>query len=230
MKSISKIGSALVLASVGLIVCESSAFAACPPEPPAPCAAGRQLTGFKTGVSLGQKWADQIWKTLDQDCYRFEELKSAVITTIPGVVTGWYATGQSDYARCRAQGLLDGSSCELDAIKDTCTPDACGGFDGFDWGNLSASVYCALSAELGGLADVLPWYVRPPAGLCGDYFQSWCEDAYDFVAMGDPYTVVSPVPYVIATMASTCLIYTQPPDYDLVYANSKYVDCSYTIP
>lgn len=224
MKSESRVGMAIALAFAGLVVSESAALAACPPPVPDECKTARELRGYNAGYATGKSLVNQIWATLGQDPNNFDTLKEQVVHTIPDVVTALPQGTQ--YVKCRAQGLLDGTSCQMGSVDPTIQ---CG-FDGLDWGNISASIYCSLSKENGGLSDLVPWYVREPANLCGTSFQEWCEDTYDYVAWNDPFstTHAPPVTYPIETDAA-CVPYTKAPFAD-VYKHSVYIDCSYDIP
>lgn len=226
MNTVAKIGSALILASVGLVGVESMALAACPPTPPAVCASGRELRGWQAGVATGASLVKQIWMSaaVAQDPDNWELFKEEVTTVIPGVVTS--LPQGSQYVKCRTQGLLESTTCTM--IPHNPGPQCA--FDGFDWGNISAAVYCQLSEDLGGLANVEPWYIRPVPGMCEDKFQTWCEDTYRYVATNtsDPFEATHVPPYY-PDGDPQCVPYTQATFAD-VFNNSVYVDCSYNIP
>lgn len=241
MKTHSTIGSAMAAATLVLALGESPAAAA----PPSYCRAtlpvpvqctGRNATGYAAGVGQGVSLVDQIWASdaVDENPDNWDVLVDRVTSTIPTTVATVYKTTWNDYLKCRTQGLLEGSVCRMNEIDPV---PGCQ-LDGADWGQMSASIYCALSADLGGLADVVPWFIRTPPGICGDKFQLYCDDVYRYGATvgGDPLD-----PEVLAFLMSrgvdpttwlqpaTCPAYTVAP-FDVVFEDSVYVDCAYVIP
>jgi len=236
MRLISRMAVGVVLALAGVVVCESQALAAtqCNPSPPDQCSFGRNLRGWNAGVFTGVAVVDQIWYSpaVNRDPDNWEILEHGVVDVIPQVVAGLpsWPDGYTDYVQCRIQGLLEGTTCRMMEIN----PGLECALDGADWGEISASVYCLLSEDLDGLGDVAPWFIRPPVGLCGDEFQSWCEDVYRYVATnGDdplndehvdpPWTPWPPYG------DPECLAYTQDP-FATVFEHSVTIDCTYDLP
>lgn len=221
---------------------ESSALAARLPstcratlKAPTECT-GRNATSYTAGVGQGVSTVDQIWEsdTVGEDPDNWEILVARVTTTIPRTVATVYETTWNEYLKCRVQGLLEGTVCrmnELDPIPG-CQ------LDGADWGNMSAALYCALSVDLGGLGDVVPWFIRPVPGMCGSGFQTYCEAVYEFGATRGAIPLDPAVSAHLKTRGvdvlsyyqpETCLPYTADP-WRTVFDNSVYIDCSYTIP
>jgi hypothetical protein len=235
------IGFAFAATSLVLGVSESTASARLPTTCQATLTApeectGRNATGYSAGVGQGASTVDQIWESdsVHQDPDNWEVLMARVTDTIPNTVATVYEITWSQYLKCRTQGILDGSVCrmnELDPIPGC-------HMDGVDWGKMSSAIYCQLSIALEGLGDVVPWFVRPSHGMCGTGFQTYCEDTFRFgaTAGGDPLDAavlelltgrgINPDSL---KQAPGCIDYTVSP-WETVYADSIYVDCSYTIP
>lgn len=234
----------LAMAAITLVMAfnESTALARIPSycratlPPPSPQCTGRNAAGYLAGVGQGVSTVDQIWEAdaVGQNPDNWEILVARVTTTIPTTVATIKESTWSDYLMCRTQGLLDGSVCrmnELDPIPG-CQ------LDGADWGHMSAAIYCQLSIDLLGLADVAPWFIRPPAGMCGGGFQTYCEDVYRYGATngGDPLDSgvldlltsrgVDPATLI---QAPECVTYTVTP-WTTTFDDAVAVDCSYTIP
>lgn len=240
MKLQSMIVFALTTTTCVLTLSESTALARLPTTcratltAPASCT-GRDLNGYFAGVGQGVSTVDTIWEspTVDQNPDNWEVVVARVTTSIPATVATVYSPSWTQYLQCRTQGLLEGAVCrmnELDPIPG-CQ------LDGADWGRMSASIYCMLSIELDGLGDVPPWFTRYPTGMCGDGFQTYCEDVYRYGATegSDPLDAA-----VLALLTDRgvdpanllqpgCLSYTVPP-WDLSFEDSVYVDCAYNIP
>lgn len=239
MKWVEKVGVATLLVAAGLILTESTALASpatCPPTPPDDCSSARDVRGFSAGVFTGEALVDQIWSSPDigEDPAKWEELKDAVLEVIPDIIAGLpgWPDEYTSYVRCRAQGLIEGSACALIPLDPI--PECI--LDGIDWGVLSAELYCVLSESFGGLDDVVPWFIRPPAGLCADGFQSWCEDVFRYAASDggdalDPEHATPPGDVTPWPPAGDplCVDYTQAP-FVTVFDDSIFVDCSYEIP
>lgn len=241
MKLQSIIGFTLAATSLVLAVSESSALARTPStcrataSIPAVCT-GRDSTGYLAGVGQGVSTVDQIWEseTVNQMQDNWEILVDRVTNTIPNTVATVFSPTWSQYLQCRTQGLLEGSICRMNELN----PIPGCQLDGVDWGKMSAALYCQLSVDLGGLADIPPWFIRTPPGMCGANFENYCEDTYRYGATRgedhldpaveallvnrsiDPASLLQP---------ATCLEYTKSP-WEAVFNDSIYVDCSYTIP
>jgi len=132
------------------------------------------------------------------------------------------------------QGLLDGTVCEMNTLD----PIPGCQLDGADWGGISSALYCGLSIDLGGLADVPPWFIRYPVGMCGTAFQTYCDDTFRYGATNgaDPlshaalaFFAAKGVDPAYFLQPAACGQYTQTP-YSAVYEHSIYVDCSYLVP
>jgi len=190
------------------------------------------------GVIGGVSLVDQIWnsQSVAADPDNWDVLKVAVDTTIPNIVGAFFSssTVYDDYVRCRAQGLLEGTTCEMNVLN----PIPGCALDGFDWGSISASLYCSMSEAFGPLGDVVPWFVRPPAHLCADAFQTTCEDTYHHIAAGTPMSYSPPPPRAVPGADPLCAPYTTgtPTDpaacgsYNDVFCHSVFIDCAYNIP
>lgn len=241
MKLQSIVGLALAATSLVLAVSESSALARTPSTcratliAPAVCT-GRNSIGYSAGVGQGVSTVDQIWEsdTVNQELDNWDILKTRVTDTIPNTVEAVFEPTWSQYLQCRTQGLLEGSVCrmnELDPIPG-CQ------LDGVDWGKMSATLYCALSVDLGGLADIPPWFIRLPLGMCGTNFQTYCEDVYRYGATtGDDHLSPAVEAFLVnksiapasLLQPATCKPYTESP-WNVVFDDSIFVDCSYIIP
>jgi len=184
------------------------------------------------GVSL----VDQIWNSHDvgQDPDKWELVKTAVETTIPATVAAFFSSATpSAYVQCRAQGLLEAATCEMNYIN----PIPGCALDGFDWGVISSSIYCLMAEQQHGLGDVFPWFVRLPALLCADAFQTRCEDVYHNFAAGTPLSLPPPPARTPPVPDTACFPYSQgtPTDplctgpYSDVFCHSVFIDCSYNI-
>jgi hypothetical protein len=185
---------------------------------------------------MGTTLVDQIWRSsaVHQDIDNWDILNRQVTTTIPAIVANAYRVSESQYTKCRVQGLLDGTVCRM----NTHNPLPGCQLDGVDWGNISAAVYCGLSIELGGLFDVEPWFIRVSPGMCGQSFQLYCEETYRY---GATFGNDALAPAVLAFLAAegvdpadllqpaACVPYTANTFVD-VFNDSVYIDCSYTIP
>lgn len=208
----------------------------CDLTPPKECSGARETAGYNAGVYMGTTLVDQIWRSsaVDQDIDNWGILNEQVTTTIPAIVASAYRVSASQYTKCRVQGLLDGTVCRMNTLNPL---PGCQ-LDGVDWGHISAAVYCGLSIELGGLADVTPWFIRLSPGMCGQRFELYCEETYRYSATAggdvlapsvldfleeegiDPVDLLQPaacVPYTVAPFAN-------------VFNHSVFIDCSYTIP
>jgi hypothetical protein len=167
----------------------------CGPTPPAQCAAGRELNGYNMGYLQGQSTVLQIWRSpaVDQNPDNWDKLDKAVRDTIkPMIATTLARTNIDQYLRCRVQGMLDGTLCKMNDLNPI--PGCM--WDGAVWGDFSAYIYCAVSVALDGLADVTPWFVRLPTGMCGTGFQNYCDSVYRYGANHTVYslpTTVDPV-------------------------------------
>ena len=243
MRTISRTGLALVLTSAGLMFSGAEAMAVSPcittqlPAPPNLCAAGRNFNGYRMGAIGGVSLVDQIWNSHDvgHNPDNWELLKTAVDTTIPQTITAFFSssTQYSDYVQCRAQGLLEGATCEMNYIN----PIPGCALDGFDWGVISASIYCLMAEQQHGLGDVVPWFVRPVGHLCADAFQSRCDDVYHYFAAGTPMSFPPPPPRTAPVPDPLCAQYAQgtPTDplcsgsYSDVFCHSVFIDCAYDI-
>lgn len=241
MKPLSTIGFATAATTLALVLGAAPALARIPTNcranlaPPSQCV-GRNATGYTAGVGQGVSLVDQIWESpeVGQNPDQWELLQERVTSTIPTTVATVYQTTWNDYLTCRTQGLLDGSVCRMNEID----PIPGCQLDGTDWGKMSATLYCMLSIDMGGLGDVVPWFIRPAPGMCGNGFQTYCESVYHYGATDggvplpaevltfllgqgvDPASFLQPV---------ECVPYTAEA-YAGVFEDSVYVDCSYTIP
>lgn len=239
MKLMASIALGLVLASAGLAVSESVALAACtaPPAPPVECASGRNLRAYQAGVYTGSALVDQIWTStaVHEDPDLWYILKQQVDTTIPGIIAGLpgWPDDYDTYVQCRAQGLLEGTTCNMDKIN----PGNGCALDGIDWGLISSQIYCDLSVALGGLGAIVPWFLQTPHGLCGDTFESWCGDVFRYVATNAADPLQDPEhltpPGIVAPWPPEpdplCAPYTQDP-FDDIFGDSVTVDCEYELP
>jgi len=235
------IGLVLVAAGVVTVGNESTAQARLPTTcrttltAPAECT-GRNLTGYRAGVGQGTSTVDQIWESeaIDEDLANWETLVSHVTDTIPTTVAAVRRSTWNDYLLCRTQGLLDGAVCRMNEIDPV---PGCQ-LDGIAWGKMSASIYCTMSDALGGLGDVVPWFIRPSPGVCEDGFQSSCEDVYRYGATRgvdeltdevEEILVSRDIPLSSLLQPTTCPLYTQDPFVE-TFDDSVFVDCSYVIP
>lgn len=203
--------------------------------PPAMCT-GRNATGYAAGVGQGVSLVDQIWESpeVGENPENWEQLRDRVTTTIPATVAAVYQTTWNDYLKCRTQGLLEGAVCrmiEIDPIPG-CQ------LDGTDWGNMSASLYCTLSIDLGGLGDVEPWFIRPAPGMCSGGFQTYCEGVYRYGATNGATALPTDVEAFLISKGRDPMSYLQPVEcvpyttepFVATFDDSVYIDCSYTIP
>jgi hypothetical protein len=185
---------------------------------------------------MGTALVDQIWRSsaVNQNIDNWGILNQQVTTTIPAIVSSAYQVSSSQYTQCRVQGLLDGTVCKMNTLDPL---PGCQ-LDGVDWGSISAGVYCGLSIALDGLADIVPWFIRPVPGMCGDHFQVYCEDTYRYAATvgADPlapevlaFLVAEGVPAASLLQPAACHEYTVAP-FVSTFNHSVYIDCSYTIP
>lgn len=214
MKSMSKIGFALVLASATLAVSEAQAW-----TPPASCAAlvppsgpdldctsatslpsepssGAPLSGWQSGVTIGASVVKRIChSTAVQNAPTPTDawilFKFAVTTQLPSIVSAALVPPPgpplSTYTKCRAQGLLDAAPCSMTDCMDV--PCA---FDGYDWGNIAGTIYCDLSIVYLGLGDPGA-FVHTPQGTCAENYEALCPIAYDWVSS---YAAIPHVPPV----------------------------------
>lgn len=247
MKSMLKIGFAVVLASGSLAVNEAQAscldtLSVNPPKPPhfsVDCSTVRNLKGYKAGVSQGMSIVDSIWYSdaVDEDVANWTIFSSAVSTTLPTIVTAFLATpGLTDYVKCRAQGILDAAPCQMLSHN----PSVECALDGEYWGYISGKIYCDLSIALEGLADPGTWTSQPP-NICSENFELLCPITYDYVStyildlptprpgpVTDPVTDwVTPRPVL---PVATCGDYTKDGvagDFATIYANSRKFDCTW---
>lgn len=221
---------------------ESSAMAAGSPSycraglvPPVECT-GRNAIGYTSGVGQGVSLVDQIWSSaaVDQNPDNWEVLTNQVTATIPTTVATVYQMTWNDYLKCRTQGLLDGSVCRMNEIDPV---PGCQ-LDGADWGKMSAAIYCELSQVLGGLADIVPWFIRTPPGICGERFEYYCDNVYRYGATSGATSLNADVSDFLVTrgvdpasflLPDTCSPYTIAP-FETVFDHSIYVDCAYIIP
>jgi len=231
MKSMSKIGFALVLASATLTVSEAQAWTAppacahiVPPSGPAlDCTSatplpseplsGAPLSGWQSGVSIGASVVKRIcYSTAIQNAPTETEkllrFKFAVTTQLPSIVTAALVPPPgpplSTYTKCRAQGLLDAAPCSMEG----CIPPPVCAFDGYDWGNIAGTIYCDLSIAYLGLGDPGA-FLHTPQGTCATNFEALCPIAYDWVSS---YAAIPAAPPV-----------TDPP-WSEYYAWPPYVD------
>jgi hypothetical protein len=228
-----------IAALLALAVSESVALAAAPPcnlTPPPECAAQRDTNGYYAGVNQGMSFVLQIWKSkaVGENKDNWDILRTQVTSTIPAVVSSLRKVSWTPYTKCRVQGLVDGTVCKMNQLD----PIPGCQLDGTDWGRISAELYCDLSIEMGGLGDVVPWYIRTPPGSCGQSWQNYCDDVYRYAATRGADDLLPEVRAFLVGQnidptqfwqEPKCLQYTLPP-YVKVYDDSIYVDCSYIIP
>lgn len=221
-----------------LLVAASSASAALPCDLVAPdaCASARDITGYAVGVYTGKALVDQIWLSpaVDQQIDNWDILHEQVTLTIPTVVNSAYKANWNQYIQCRVQGFLDGTLCEMNTLD----PIPGCQLNGADWGSIGAAVYCGLSTALGGLADMPPWFIREPVSMCGDAFQSYCEDTYRYGATNggdallpevEAFYAEQGIEPAIYLQGTECVPYTEAP-FDVVFKDSVDIDCSYIVP
>jgi hypothetical protein len=201
------------------------------PVAPAACKTGRNLRGWQAGVSSGQTTVHRLWVQLGEDPAEFDELQALVVDTLSTTLSSYLTAGIVPYASCRAQGYLDGAVYRLRLLR----PLVCV-LDGADWATITANFYCDLSVAFGGL-PLGELYLRAPAGVCGDYFQTTCEDVYRNVASNgsDPLdpelasflwsngTDPASLPY-----GPACVAYTRSP-HRAVFDGYVHNDCSYEV-
>lgn len=237
MKHPLNIGMTLTTCALLLVVAESKAFALpCNLTAPPECASIRDQNGYAAGTYMGTGLVLQIWRSpmVNQQIDNWDILHEQVMVTIPTIVTSFYSASMDQYTKCRMQGLLDGTVCEMNTLD----PIPGCQLNGADWGAISSAVYCGLSIALDGLCDMPPWFSRYPVGMCGDAFQAYCDDTYRYgattgvdpllpevaaflVAEGiDPTSLLQPIecaPYTQGTFAQT-------------FEDAVYTDCAYLIP
>jgi hypothetical protein len=237
MKRVSRAGLTVLLTSFVLMLSRSQSLAAAsvcmttlapPPTTPVNCSTGQNLSAYRAGGAAGVALVDQIWTSnaVNQDPNNWGLLKNAVDTMIPSTAAAFLAPPYSDYVRCRAQGLLEGTTCEMKVIN----PASACALDGFDWGIMSAQLFCHMSEALNGLGSAPPWFIRPPVDLCGAAFQATCEDTYHHIAENTPLgTTTVPANRTPPDPDLACPPYTRAP-YDQVFDDSVYIDCTYDLP
>lgn len=237
MRIQSSVGITLATCALLLAVSESVALALpCNLSAPTECATLREQRGYSSGVSMGKALVDQIWRSpaVNQQIDNWDILHQQVTVTIPGVVTSAYVANPDQYTRCRIQGLLDGTVCEMNTLD----PIPGCQLNGADWGGISSAIYCGLSIALDGLADMPPWFNRYPVGMCGSGFQTYCDDTFRYGATSGADSLSAEVLAFLAAegvnpayylQPAECGKYTQDP-FAAVFEDSVYVDCSYLIP
>src|SRR5512138_834077 len=149
------IGVTLTACALLLVVAESNAFALpCNLVAPPECVTNREQRGYASGTYMGTGLVDQIWHSpaVGEDPDNWDILHQQVVVTIPTIVTAVYSAAMDQYTKCRMQGLLDGTVCEMNTLD----PIPGCQLNGADWGGLSSAVYCGLSIALGGMADMPP--------------------------------------------------------------------------
>ncbi len=132
-----------------------------------------------------------------------------------------------NYVRCRAQGYVDGYFYRLNKLFGQCV------LDGADWGQFAANLYCALSIDLGGLAETA-LFVRAPIGLCGNLFEATCEDLFRYVGLEGNYSIQPIVASYLEVSGFTpepfagCAEYTDNAFLN-VFQQSLHNDCTYVV-
>jgi len=205
MKSMSKIGFALVLASATLAVSEAQAWEAptgcthlvppsgpsldCTSPTPLEPLSGAPLSGWQSGVKIGASVVKRIcYSTAVTDptltpAEAQTLFKIAVTTQLPAFVSASLVPPPgpplSTYTKCRAQGLLDAAPCSMANCPYIRRPECA--FDGYDWGNIAGTLYCDLSIAYLGLADPGD-FPHKPQGTCAKNFELLCPIAYNWVS------------------------------------------------
>jgi hypothetical protein len=176
---------------------------------------------------------DQIWKSnaIGENPANWGALKEQVDDTIPATIAsmpGWPYSYDS-YIRCRAQGLLDGSTCRMGELN----PFQGCAVHGIDWGIMCAHLYCKFSTTFGGLVNVVPWFIRKPIGISPFFFQSACNDVFRYIATDGAHELGSyddfcwtPPPHWPPHRFPACVPFTQPPFSD-IFEDSAALGCSY---
>lgn len=220
------------LLSAAALALSASVASAQPPVPTAPsvCSDSRNKTAWTAGKTAGDSRVTAVWKSaaigqnLDNLSDKLPGLVTALNQTMVSLVGGQDVT---DYVRCRAQGYVDGFFYRLNVLFGQCV------LDGADWGQFAANLYCELSLDLGGLSDT-SLFIRAPVGLCGNLFETACEDVYRYVGLEGNYSIQ---PTVAAFLQSSgfepdpfpgCAEYAQDAFLD-AFTSSLHNDCTYAV-
>ena len=145
--------------------------------PPPICNTVREVNQFLVGVRTGRNLAQQAIASVEEAsaepniCDDTEAILD-LRTLIEGIVATIVVIPPSEVAACRLQGHIVGLLSEVDELQETCE-DVCIA-DGDFFGNIAASLYCALSIALDGLglADL---FDRLPTTVCGEQFEAACD-------------------------------------------------------
>jgi len=246
MKSMSKIGFALVLASATLAVSEAQAAwtapPACahlvPPSGPAPaldCSTGSALTNWHSGVTQGASAVDRLWRsdTVNQDRANWLAFENAVTVNLPNAValiSPPPPATLSPLLQCRIQGLLDAAPCEMLRYHPA-LPCA---LDGYDWGYVSGAIYCDFAMTYGpGMPDP---FISAPPDICSTNYEPLCKMSYAYISGNAPLPTAPPAPMTawpyILPAVSACQPFTVDSgfgSYAAVFAASRDFDCTYAL-
>jgi len=226
-----KLSKNVLLALSAVCVLASSGVASAqftPPTAPEECAAGRDLTAWKTGRTSGESRVASVWKStaVHQDLDALSDALPGVLSSFQQTLIGLAGGRQvTPYVQCRAQGYADGFFFKLNQLFGQCV------IDGADWGSFAASVYCSLSVELGGLAES-SLFVRSPVGQCGNLFEFTCEDVYRYVGSEGAHELN---PIVTSYLSSQDIVLEPFPgcadftdgEFLAAFESSLHNDCSY---
>jgi hypothetical protein len=153
---------------------EAAAF-----TPPAFCTSVRNVAGYNTGVAGGTSITNAAWNGVGQDPDRIGDLQAA----ITGALTSAAPTTTAVYVLCRFAGIYDGALARLAQLQADVINQCV--LEGTWIGYLQAQLYCGISIDLQGIAD-LGAIIRPPAGLCGSNFEVSCDADFDTEAAAYP--------------------------------------------
>jgi hypothetical protein len=197
---------------------------------PASCSAKpARSQKYTAGVTKGVQKADELFASseIGKNPQKLRNKISRVLQRLHDHVLEAFRGEAKDTRLCRVQGVADGFIIHIVELLGQCI------LDGAQWGQFTASLYCELSIQLGGLGASDDVFQRTPVGLCGDLFETACDGVYSFVATEGKKTMTSDVKRFctqrslnIAPYAG-CAPYTQG-NFASIFANSMAEDCAYS--
>lgn len=197
---------------------------------PSRCAAKpARVTKYQNGVTKGVQKADELFASseIGKNPTKLKNKISRVLQRLHDHVLEAFRGEAKDTRLCRVQGVADGFIIRIVDLLGQCI------LDGAQWGQFTASLYCELSIQLGGLGAADEVFERTPVGLCGELFENACDGVYSFVATGGKKALTSEVKSFCSRRSlsimpySGCEPYTKG-NFASIFANSMNQDCAYS--
>jgi len=207
----------------------SNAHAQVPTSPRTPllCGNSKLATKYSNGLTLGQQRADNFFASTEvaKNPKKLQTKLTRALLKLHDHIREARQPDARDGRRCRMQGVADGFLFRLAQLLGQCV------LDGAQWGQFAATLYCELSAELGGLGAG-DTFARAPAGLCGTLFEQTCDAVYAYVARGTEAPLTSSVKRFASERGVTITPYPGCTEFAegaflTIFEDSRELDCSY---